>query len=203
MEQARQARNVAILIYDNVEVLDFTGPFEVFIVGSNRGKDFHVFTVAEHEQPVIALGGLSVNPKYSIRTCPQPDILIVPGGWGARKEMNNVVITNWVREVSNHAELVLSVCTGALILAKAQLLDGLKLTTNRRAIQELREIAGDSAEIMEEARYTDNGKIIMSAGVSAGIDASLYVVGKLFGVERAIQVAQVMEYNWEVSDSRT
>lgn len=83
--------------------------------------------------------------------------------------MNNVVITNWVREVSNQAELVLSVCTGALILAKAQLLDGLKLTTNYRAIHELREIVGESAEIMEEARYTDNGKIVMSAGVSAGM----------------------------------
>jgi putative intracellular protease/amidase len=93
MEQARQARNVAILIFENVEPLDFVGPFEVFITGSNRGKDFKVYTVAEHDSPVKALGGLSINPTYTIATCPKPDILIVPGGWGTRKEMLNKTVT--------------------------------------------------------------------------------------------------------------
>ncbi|HZG57251.1 DJ-1/PfpI family protein [Paenibacillus sp.] len=196
MEQARPARNVAILIYDDVEVLDFAGPLEVFLAASNRGKDFHVFTVAEHDAPVTALGGLSVNPNYSFEHCPPVDLLVVPGGWGSRKEMHNELLIRWVRETSPKAELLLSVCTGALILAKAQLLKGLKLTTNRRATHELRAIVGDSADIAEEERYIDNGKIILSAGVSAGIDASLYVVGKLFGAERAIEAADLMEYDW-------
>lgn len=198
MEQARRTRNVAIFIFDNVEPLDFTGPFEVFIVGSNRGKDFNVYTVAEHDRPVKASGNLSVNPTYTIRNCPKPDILLIPGGWGSRKEMHNEVITNWIREASNHVELLLSVCTGALILAKANLLDGLKLTTNRLAVDELKEVAPVSSEIVENARYIDNGKIILSAGVSAGIDMSLYVVGKLLGIERAVNTAQLMEYDWNM-----
>jgi len=198
MEEIRQPRNVAILIFDNVEVLDFTGPFEVFITGSNRGKDLNVYTVAEHDRPIIALGNLSINPTYTIGNCPQPDLLIIPGGWGSRNEMENKIITNWIREVSKDVELLLSVCTGALILAKANLLDGLKLTTNRLAMNELKEVAPESAEIIEDARYIDNGKIILSAGVSAGIDMSLYVVSKLFGEERAKHTAQLMEYDWEV-----
>ncbi|MCJ8007197.1 DJ-1/PfpI family protein [Lederbergia wuyishanensis] len=198
MDKVRQPRNVAILIFDNVEVLDFTGPFEVFITGSNRGTDFNVYTVAEHDRPIIALGNLSINPAYTIYDCPKPDILIIPGGWGSRKEMHNEIITKWIREVSNDVELLLSVCTGALILAKANLLDGLQLTTNRLAINELKEIAPETAEILENARYIDNGKIILSAGVSAGIDMSLYVVSKLLGEERAKNTAKLMEYDWRV-----
>ncbi|ANE45223.1 AraC family transcriptional regulator [Paenibacillus swuensis] len=195
MNQESQAKNVAILIYDRVEPLDFVGPFEVFITGSNRGKDLNVYTVAEHNRPVIALGQLSINPSYTIANCPQPDILIIPGGWGARTEMHNVVITDWIKEAFHRVEIVLSVCTGALIIAMTDLLDGLKLTTNRLAINELRAIL-PSAEILEEARYVDNGKIVLSAGVSAGMDASLYVIERLFGEERALSTARIMEYDW-------
>ena len=197
VEQTWQTKNVAILIFENVEPLDFVGPFEVFISGSNNGKDFKVYTVAENDRPVKALGDLSINPAYTIATCPRPDILIVPGGWGSRKEMLNETITKWISEISNDVEIVLSVCTGALILAKANLLDGLKVTTNRLAINELRSIVSDTTEILEEARYVDNGKIILSAGVSAGMDASLYVVEKLLGKDRAIDAANIMEYEWK------
>lgn len=196
MEQVRQARNVAILIFDNVEPLDFAGPFEVFISGSNRGKDFKVYTVAEYDRPVTALGNLSINPSYTIQTCPKPDLLVVPGGPGSRKEMLNENITNWIREVSNDVEILLSVCTGALILAKANLLGGLKVTTNRLAINELKNVVTSSTKIVEEVRYVDNGKIVLSAGISAGMDAALYVVGKLLGEERAINTANIMEYDW-------
>ncbi|BBI34041.1 DJ-1/PfpI family protein [Cohnella abietis] len=196
MGQVQQARNVAIFVFDGVEILDFTGPFEVFITGSNRGQDFNVYTVAELENPVNALGNLSINASYTINNCPRTDILIVPGGRGARHEMHNETITNWIKEVSNEAELVFSVCTGALILAKANLLDGLKITTNRLAMNELREVAPQSAEIIENVRYVDNGKIILSAGISAGIDASLYVIEKLLGKDRALEAARIMEYDW-------
>lgn len=197
MEAVKKPRNVAIFIYENVEILDFTGPFEVFLVASKKGTDFNVYTVAEKEQPVLSLGNLSINPRYSIENCPIPDILIVPGGWGSRTEMNNELITNWIKEISKTTELVLSVCTGALILANSDLLDGLRVTTNRLAMDELREVIPDSSEIVEEVRYVDNGNVILSAGVSAGIDVSLYIIEKLLGEKRALESARLMEYEWD------
>ena len=110
--------------------------------------------------------------------------------------MKNKKITNWIKEISKTTELVLSVCTGALILAYSNLLDGLRVTTNRLAMDELRQVAPDSSEIVEEVRYVDNGKIILSAGVSAGIDMSLYVIEKLVGEKRALETARLMEYDW-------
>lgn len=201
MEQVRQPRNVAILIYEQVEVLDFAGPFEVFTSGSNWGKDFQVYTVAEHHNPVMALGNLSVNPSYTIHNCPPPDILIVPGGLGSRREMNNVALTEWIHQVSKDAELVLSVCTGALILAKSNLIDGLRLTTNRLAMKDLKEIAPPSSTILENARYVDNGKFVFSAGVSAGIDMSLYIVGRLLGEDRASDTARLIEYDFNTENN--
>ncbi|MBR2565674.1 MAG: DJ-1/PfpI family protein [Paenibacillus sp.] len=197
MEQARRARNVAVFIFEQVEPLDFAGPFEVFISGSNRGQDFNVYTVAETDNPIKAMGGLSINPAYTIHNCPNPDILVIPGGWGSRKEMNNETITSWIRQVSNDVEIILSVCTGALILAKAQLLDGLKVTTNRLAVQELKDVVPASTEIIEDIRYVDNGKVILSAGISAGMDAALYVVERLMGEDRARKTAELMEYDWK------
>ncbi|CAI6025082.1 Isonitrile hydratase [Paenibacillus sp. JJ-100] len=197
MEQVRRARNVAVFIFEQVEPLDFAGPFEVFISGSNRGQDFNVYTVAETENAIKALGGLSINPAYTIHNCPNPDILVIPGGWGSRTEMNNETITSWIREVSNEVEIILSVCTGALILAKAQLLDGLKVTTNRLAVKELKDVVPASTEIIEDIRYVDNGKMILSAGISAGMDAALYVVERLLGEDRARKTAELMEYDWK------
>ncbi|CAM3178916.1 DJ-1/PfpI family protein [Paenibacillus lupini] len=196
METVQKKRNVAILIYDNVEILDFTGPYEVFLTGSNYGQDFHVYTVAEHNHPITALGNLSVNPAYTIHDCPKPDIILIPGGRGVRQEMNNQVLTDWIHSCADEAELILSVCTGALLLAKAVVLEGMKLTTYHLAIEELRQVVPASAEILDNVKYVDNGKIIMSAGVSAGIDMSLYVIGKLHGEERALKTARLMEYDW-------
>lgn len=194
MKDQPTKRNVAILLFQNVEVLDFAGPFEAFSVGSDFGKDFNVYTVAEHHNPVIALGKLSINPNYTIHNCPPPDILVIPGGFGSRVEMNNPTIISWIIDTSKQAELVLSICTGALILAKANLLDGLTITTNRLAINDLKEIAPRSATVLEDVRFVDNGKILLSAGVSAGIDMSLYVIGKLLGKKRATETAKLMEY---------
>ena len=115
-------RNVAILVFEDVEVLDFCGPFEVFTV-ANRFTDppaFHVFTVAEKPGPVLTRGGLSVNPHHRLADCPRPDLLLVPGGQGTRREMHNTALTDWIKARSQEAELVLSVCTGALLLATPQ-----------------------------------------------------------------------------------
>jgi len=190
-------RNVAILVFDDVEVLDFSGPFEVFsVVGRQKGQSpFDVYTVAEMPGPVFARNQFSVNPRYTIADCPAPDILVVPGGWGTRREMNNARLIDWIKTTAPKAELVLSVCTGALLLARAGLLDGLKATTHHGALDLLREIAPKTT-VLDNQRVVDNGKIIVSAGVSAGIDAAFHVVARLDGLEVALETARYMEYDW-------
>jgi len=187
-------RNLAILLFDNAEVLDFCGPFEVFSVASNQSPhpSFNVFTVAE-KSPITARNGLSVNPAYSLETCPKPDILLVPGGIGTRTEMNNDVLIHWIRQTADASELVLSVCTGALLLGKAGLLDGLDLTTHHVAYDLLRKTV-PGGTVHEDRRFMDNGKIVTSAGIAAGIDMSLHVVGRLLGLDIAMATARHMEY---------
>lgn len=201
--EMNHSRNVGILIFDEVEVLDFCGPFEVFSVTGRRDNSnpFNVFTMAEKGQPVVARNHLSVNPSYTIHECPQPDILVVPGGLGTRKEMHNPILIDWIRNSSQKAELILSVCTGALLLAKAGLLEGLAATTHHGAIKLLEEVAPHTM-IQANKRIIDNGRIIVSAGISAGIDMALYVVAKLLGKEQALETAQYMEYDWNPNPDR-
>jgi transcriptional regulator GlxA family with amidase domain len=185
----------AILLFDDMEVLDFCGPFEVFSV-ANRFTDppaFDVLTVAEKAGPILTRGGLSVNPHYQITDCPRPDLLLVPGGQGTRKEMHNPAPIAWIKRVSEKVELVLSVCTGALLLAKAGLLDGREATTHHGAIDLLRQTA-PKATVHADRRFVDNGRVICSAGIAAGIDMSLHVVGRLLGREIAEKTAEQMEY---------
>lgn len=194
-------RKVAILMFDDVEVLDFAGPFEVFSVTSELSKGerpFAVSTVAVHPGAVNARNGLSVNPDCTISDCPPPDILIVPGGQGTRKLIDNSAVINWIKDSARTAELVLSVCTGSLLLAKADLLEGLAATTHHQVLDLLKELAPNTT-IIENQRFVDNGKIITSGGIAAGIDMSLHVVGKLLGTAQAEQTAEHMEYkigNW-------
>ena len=194
----KQKRNVAILIFDEVEVLDFCGPFEAFgVTGYKDGTEpFNVYTVAQELGPVIARNGLSINPTYTITDCPRSDILVVPGGLGTRKEMDNPVLREWIEDQAKEAELTLSVCTGALLLAKAGLLEGLSATTHHDSMELLKEVAPD-ATIEEEKRFVDNDRIVLSAGISAGIDASLHLVAKLLGTQQALETARYMEYEWE------
>jgi transcriptional regulator GlxA family with amidase domain len=206
-----QARNVAILIFNQIEVLDFAGPFEVFsVTGRRNGSNpFNVYTVAETAEPVLARNHLSVNPRYTFKDCPIPEILVVPGGggytpdgepFGTRREMHNVVLLDWVQHCATQTELLLSVCTGALILAKAGLLEGRSATTHQGAIAELKAIAPQT-EVLFDQRLVDNGNLILSGGISAGIDMSLYVVAKLLGKSQAIETATYMEYDWREQSS--
>jgi len=188
--------NLAILMFDDMEVLDFAGPFEIFsVVGGddNASNPLNVYTVAEDEKPVIARNNLSIIPHFTFSNCPKPDILVVPGGNGTRREINNAKLIDWIKSTSNEADLTLSVCTGSLLLGKAGLLDGLSATTHHGALDLLGETA-TTAHVEKEKRFVDNGKIIVSAGVTAGIDMSLYVVGKLYGKEKAQDVARYIEY---------
>jgi len=194
-------RNVAILIFDDVEVLDFAGPFEVFNVTGEviEPHPFNVYTVALAAFPVYARGKLNITPAYSIDDCPPPDILIVPGGLGTRPLLESEALLNWLREQVDEVEYLLSVCTGALLLGKAGLLDGLEATTHHTAFKLLRELA-PKAQVIENKRYVDtNGKIITAGGISAGIDMALYVVHKLLGEEALAATLTEMEYEWRQS----
>lgn len=199
-------RTVAIFIFDDVEVLDFTGPFEIFgVTGKQNGGAglFEVFTVAEKPK-IAARNNLTVEATYTFENCPIPDILLIPGGggfrpdgtpFGTRREMNNQKLLDWVREMNDKVELLLSVCTGSLILAKAGLLEGLSATTHFKAVEQMREVAPNT-QLFPEKRWVDNGRIILSAGVSAGIDMSLYVVSKLHGEAAAVDTATYIQYDY-------
>jgi transcriptional regulator GlxA family with amidase domain len=188
-------KNVAILIFDDVEVLDFAGPFEVFAKADElRGHEpFHTFTVAESPGSVRARNGLKVVPDFTLETCPPPQVLVVPGGWGTRALLNKPALLEWIRIKSRTAEQVMSVCTGSLVLAKAGLLDGLRVTTHHQSLDLLRELA-PAATVDPSQRFHDNGKIVTSAGISAGIDASLHVVARLLDPAAAEATARQMEY---------
>jgi transcriptional regulator GlxA family with amidase domain len=192
------SRNVAILIFDGVEVLDFCGPFEVFGVTGRRGEGeapFTVYTVAEKPGAINARNGLSVNPAHTFADGPPPDIVLIPGGQGTRPLLNNAAVLDWIRVQSERVELLLSVCTGALLLGKVGLLDGLSATTHFGSLDLLAEIA-PAATICPDERYVDNGKIVLSAGVSAGIDMAFYVVAKLLGAEAAAETARYIQYDY-------
>jgi transcriptional regulator GlxA family with amidase domain len=190
-------RNVAIFIFDDVEILDFAGPYEVFNVTTevNNNRHFNVYSVALTEEIVYARGRLALKPAYSIENCPQPDLLVIPGGWGTRALLKNERVSEWLRDQTPKVEHLLSVCTGALLLAQAGLLKGLKATTHASAFGELAEISSDIT-ILKDERWVDNGKIITAGGVSAGIDMALYVVHMLLGDEALAAAITEMEYSW-------
>lgn len=191
-------KNVAILLFHEVEVLDFAGPFEVFSVTYSLNRDplFNVYTVAETTHPILARNHLSINPDFTLENHPLPDIVIIPGGFGSRAALKQPNIIQWVQQSAQQAELVLSVCTGSLILAKAGLLNGLTATTHHHAFEELQQLAPQT-QIITDQRFIDNGKILTSGGISAGIDLSFYAIAKLHGETVAMQTAKYMEYNWQ------
>lgn len=191
--------NVAIFIFDDVEVLDFAGPFEVFAVTDDLSQHtlFHTYTVAETPGVVRARNGLRVVPAHTFETAPAPDIIVIPGGNGTRPLLNRPVVIEWVRRQSRVAQHTVSVCTGALLLAKAGLLDGLQATTHQVGLELLRELA-PTATVHSDRRFLDNGQILTSAGISAGIDVSLHLVARLSGKETAEKTSAHMEYRWVV-----
>jgi len=188
-------KKVAILLFDDIEVLDFAGPFEVFSV-TNELSGYalmEVYTVARSRAPVICRNGLSVNPDRTIREAPLPDILIIPGGNGTRAVLKQDDVMSWITAAADHAEKVLSICTGALVLAKGGLLDGLRATTHHEAFDELATLA-PATEVVENRRFVDNGRVLTSGGISAGIDMSLYVIDLLYGGSCGNRTAEYMEY---------
>lgn len=184
-----------IVLFDGVQIIDYSGPWEVF-----GQAGFEVHSVAEKLDPVTTAFGQKVIPDYAFDNSPKADILLVPGGGGVRKAVDNPRLIKWIQDNAKDANHVMSVCTGALLLARAGLLDGLTATTFHDAIDRLA-AAAPTTRVVSDQRYVDNGKVITTAGLSSGIDGALHVVGKILGQGEAQAEAFGLEYTWE-SDSR-
>lgn len=191
-----QKLNVAVLVFDGVQIIDFTGPWEIFGEVFKRGEPaFRVFTVAEKVAPVTSFAGLQILPNFALADAPRADVLLLPGG-GVDDALNNPRILEWVKARTQQAQLTLSVCNGAYFLAKAGLLDGLNATTTAGNLQTLQTMA-PRAKVTDEQRVVDNGRIITAGGLTAGIDGALHVVKRLFGEATARTIAGYAEYNWQ------
>jgi transcriptional regulator GlxA family with amidase domain len=191
-----KVRNVAVFVHEGVELLDFAGPGEVFAAAHTKGgaHAFNVYTVAASAEPIISQGFLSVRPQYTFENAPRPDIVVLPGG-RTNIPLQNPKVVEWVKKTSRDAEVMMSVCTGAFLLARAGLLDGKEATTHWGSIERLKQEATKTT-VLENRRFIDNGKVLTTAGVSAGIDGALHVVARLLGHEEARRTARYMEYLW-------
>jgi transcriptional regulator GlxA family with amidase domain len=192
-------KNVGIFLFENIELLDFAGPFEVFSVTNelNNFKLFNTFTVTRNENPVRSVNGLKIIPDYSIENSPKIDILIIPGGVGTKALLPDKSLLDWIFSQYQQSEITFSVCSGARVLAKLGLLDNAEFITHHEVIGDVLEIA-PKAIVNKDRRFIDNGKLMTSAGISAGIDLSLYIVEKICGKEIRNKTVQYMEYgDWE------
>lgn len=205
---ARKVRTVGILIFDDVEVLDFCGPFEVFSVARAAGEGredaplFQALTIAEQMRTVKCVGGLLVQPQATTGDHPLLDILVIPGGFGTRRERLNSALLDWIAAQDERTELTTSVCTGAFLLAERGRLDGRRATTHWSSIDWMRELY-PRIEVVTDVRFVDEGRIITSAGISAGIDMSLHIITRLHGEETARWTARRMEYELRGSASES
>lgn len=196
---APKPKNVAIVVYDRMEILDFAGPSEVLAAASKFAglggtPALNLYLVGKTTKPLKAQGFIDITPTYSIDNAPKPDIVVIPGGM-ADNVSNDVAMMTWLTSVTAASDATLTVCTGAFPLAKAGAFDGMEITTFYGAIEGLRAIA-PKARVTHGRRFVDNGRYITTAGVSAGIDGALHLAARLFGRRVADQTARYMEYHW-------
>jgi transcriptional regulator GlxA family with amidase domain len=199
----RGGMNVGIYVFDEVEVLDACGPFEVFSTATrmkarenkNAANAFEVFMVADRIRTIRARGGLQIVPNFDFSNHPKIDLLLAPGGIVMAELERNEVIA-WITRTAQSAEVVASVCTGAFLLAKAGLLDGKRATTHWEDLDDLRKMF-PTVKAEAEERWIDEGRVVSSAGISAGLDMSLYLVGRIEGEELAVRTARQMDYRWQ------
>jgi transcriptional regulator GlxA family with amidase domain len=203
-----ERKRVGIVLFEDIEVLDFCGPFEVFSVTRlNEEKrreepsPFEVWLVAEHPGPVTTTGNMKVLPHYTFENCPPIDILVVPGGWGTRKELNNAVMLEWLRTRAAEVETLTSVCTGSMLLGFAGLLNGRHATTHWRSLNWMRD-SFPEVRVEFEKHVVEDGRVLTSAGISAGIDMALRVVARTFGEPIARATARHMEYPYPDTNER-
>jgi transcriptional regulator GlxA family with amidase domain len=201
-------KRVGILIFPDVEVLDFCGPFEVFsvtrlneLLRREESSPFEVLLVAERAGTVTTTGGMKVTPDHTIDTCPPLDILVVPGGWGTRAEIKNARLLDWIKARAAQVETLTSVCTGSMLLGQAGLLDGRHATTHWRSLSWMRD-AFPAVTVEEKLHVVEDGNVLTSAGISAGIDMALRVVARYHGEAVARNTARNMEYRYPDDNSR-
>jgi transcriptional regulator GlxA family with amidase domain len=190
---------VGILVFNEVEVLDFAGPFEVFSISEaveDKSKLFNAFLVAEKNEALRARNGLQILPSYTFENCPDLDLLVVPGGYGAEQiEIKNARLLKWLREMRAKTKLLASICTGAFLLAEAGVISDQQVTTHWLDIERLRK-EYPSLDVIENVKYVDQGNVFTSAGISAGIELSLYLVSRFFDEKTALRTAKRMDYDW-------
>jgi transcriptional regulator GlxA family with amidase domain len=184
------AITTGILIFDEVEELDFVGPFEVF--GMARTEGDRLVTISERADPVRGAKGLQVVPDCTFADAPALDVLVVPGGWGTRREAENPILLDWIASVAPGCTWVTSVCTGAFVLHAAGVARGREVTTHWGSIDRLRDLPDTT--VHEHVRYVRDGNVVTASGVSAGIDMALWLVGQLYGVPHARATQYAMQY---------
>lgn len=201
-------KRIGILLFPNIEVLDFAGPYEVLTaVRLNEDKrreeasPFDVRLIAETAQPVTTSAGMRVIPDCTMDDAPPLDILVIPGGWGVRKEITNDRLIRWIRETSTKAETVAAVCTGSMLLGKAGVLDGHRATTHWRSIGWMRD-SYPAVQVEQDQHVVEDGNILTSAGISAGIDLALRIVARYLGERKALETARHMEYLYPSDNQR-
>lgn len=187
-------RTVGVLLFEGFELLDVFGPCEAYGI-RDLGGAFRIAMVAAAAGPIASAQGPRAVAEFGFADCPRLDVILVPGGIGTRREVDNAALISWLRERAATAELVTSVCTGAGLLARAGLLDGRRATTNKRSFAWV-ESQGPRVKWVKQARWVEDGGFATSAGVSAGIDMTLAVISRLVGAEIAEQAAISMEYEW-------
>jgi transcriptional regulator GlxA family with amidase domain len=187
------AITTGILIFDEAEELDFVGPWEVFTMAATLNAGNRAVLVAQEQRPVACAKGMRVLPDCTFADAPALDVVLVPGGMGTRREADNPVLVGWLRRVGQQCAWVTSVCTGALLLHAAGLANGRRVTTHWRFIETLRALP--DITVVEQRRYVRDGNVLTAAGVSAGIDMALWLVGQLHGADCARTVQRWMEYD--------
>ncbi len=189
-------KKVAIFLYKGAEILDLAGPSEVFAAAG-----FDTYTMSVDGNEILSQGFITIKPQYSLENVPVPDIVVFPGG-DATASANDPRVMEWVKKLHDRGSILMSVCTGAQILARAGYLDNKNITTWHGYIKDLQKLV-PTAVVLGNTRYVDNGNIITTAGVSAGIDGALHLVSRLNGMEAARQTAYYMEYDkWDPKAGR-
>lgn len=197
-----EPKNVAILIFNGVQIIDYTGPYEAFgQAGFGQKRFFKPFTVSSDTEPIQTAMGMTVVPSYDFESCPSVDVLVVPGG-GVNQHLENEALLDRIRKTAESSTHTLSVCNGAFFLAKAGLLDGLSATTTAGLHNQLQDLAPNT-KVVRDQRFVDNGKIVTTAGLSSGIDGALHIIGKEYGPGWAMQAALNMEYDWRPNSNYT
>ena len=186
-------RTLGVVLFEGFELLDVFGPLEMFGLAADH---FEIRLISESGGVVASRQGPKSICDDSFQSAPAIDVLLVPGGIGTRREVNNPVLLNWLKKRSQHAELVASVCTGSALLAKAGVLDGLRATSNKLAFVWAAS-QSEKVQWQQQARWVEDGKVFSSSGVSAGIDMALAVIAKLVSLQAAEDAANFAEYSWQ------